>query len=125
MLACQNGHKATIRTLLEGGADVHAKDNVRDQMMTMMITNQMTMITSAMMTTPERMTKMWIVTMLEDVGTVQKGSKLILMISRMTKMKILLLTKVDFSANLLLACSLLKRVKIAVLPIWRLDPRST
>jgi len=37
MLACQNGHKATIRTLLEGGADVHAKSNVRDQMMTMMI----------------------------------------------------------------------------------------
>ena len=33
--ASGNGHEDTVRTLLENGADINAKDNVRNQMMMM------------------------------------------------------------------------------------------
>ena len=37
MAASQNGHEVVVRTLLEGGADVNAKSEVRNQMMMVMI----------------------------------------------------------------------------------------
>ena len=37
MAASQNGHEEIVRTLLEGGADVNAKSEVRNQMMMVMI----------------------------------------------------------------------------------------
>ena len=43
MWASENGHEDAVRTLLQGGSDVNAKTNVRNQMMMMMM---MTMITT-------------------------------------------------------------------------------
>ena len=37
MLASMSGHHDIVRTLLEGGADVNAKDKVRNQLMMMMM----------------------------------------------------------------------------------------
>ena len=37
MGASRNGHHDIVRTLLENGADLNAKTNVRDQMMMMMM----------------------------------------------------------------------------------------
>ena len=37
MMASYNGHHEVVRTLLEGGADVNAKSNVRNQMIILMM----------------------------------------------------------------------------------------
>jgi len=37
MMASWKGYPEVVRTLLQGGADVNAKSNVRNQMMMMMI----------------------------------------------------------------------------------------
>ena len=37
MRASQNGHLDIVRTLLDGGANINAKDKVRNQMMMMMM----------------------------------------------------------------------------------------
>ncbi len=37
MLASQNGHHDIVRTLLDAGVDVNAKDDVRNQLMMVMM----------------------------------------------------------------------------------------
>jgi ankyrin repeat protein len=37
MRASENGHHDVVRTLLEGGADINAKSDVRNQMIMMMM----------------------------------------------------------------------------------------
>ena len=49
MYASLNDHLQVIRTLLEGGADVNVKNNVRNQMMMMMTMMMMMMLMMMMM----------------------------------------------------------------------------
>jgi ankyrin repeat protein len=46
MWASENGHEDAVRTLLQGGSDVNAKTNVRNQMMMMMMTMIITIVLS-------------------------------------------------------------------------------
>ena len=49
MLASANGHLNVVRTLLQSGGDVNAKDKVRNQMMMMMMMILLTILIMMMM----------------------------------------------------------------------------
>ena len=49
MRANYNGHLDIVRTLLEGGGDINAKDNVRNLLMMMMIIILLTILIMMMM----------------------------------------------------------------------------